>query len=185
MNVVPIIGITNTWSEVAPLYPSSPTPGDQFGHSVALDNNVAVVGAPAPSPSGVAGRVFIYDTSTQELTSGGSSDEYGSSVAVDESMNLIIVGAKRDTDGGPKAGAVYLLERDQSGDWQPGGKVLASDTGINKEFGESVAVRRGTAVIGGGEEDAFTPGAAYIYSSRLFADGFESGDTGGWSAAVP
>jgi hypothetical protein len=178
-------GITNTWSEVAPLYPSSPTPGDEFGHSVALDENVGVVGAPAPSTTAAAGRVFIYDSLTQELTAGASRDEFGSSVAIDESMNLILVGAKRDGDGGPKAGAVYLLERDEFGDWQPGGKVLASDTGINKEFGESVAIRSGTAVIGGAEESAFTPGAAYIYSSRLFADGFESDDTGAWSGTVP
>jgi len=178
-------GIINTWSEVAQLYPSSPTPGDEFGHSVALDENVGVVGAPAPSTTVAAGRVFIYDSSTQELTAGASRDEFGSSVAIDESMNLILVGAKRDTDGGPKAGAVYPLERDQLGSWQLGGKVLASDTGINKEFGESVAVRHGTAVIGGSEEDAFTPGAAYIYSSRLFDDGFESGDTSAWSATAP
>ena len=48
-----------------------------------------------------------------------------------------------------------------------------------------MTIEGGTLIIGGGEEDAFTPGAAYVYSSRLFADGFESGDTSSWSSTSP
>ena len=102
-------------------------------------------------------------------------------------MNLIVVGAKRDPDGGAKAGAVYLLERDEMGVWQPGGKAQASDRAINKEFGEDVAIRHGSVIVGGGEEDAFTSGAAYFYSraSQVFSDGFESGDALAWSSTAP
>jgi hypothetical protein len=177
--------IVDVWNEVTPLYPTTPSPGDQFGLSVALDENVAVVSAPAPSPSAMPGRVFIYDSSTQELTDGAGTDDYGSSVAIDETLNLILVGARRDPDGGQKAGAVYLLKRDDVGDWQPAGKVLASDTALNKGFGEAVAMRNGFAIVGGSEEAAFTAGAAYLYAVPLFTDGFESGDTSLWSSAVP
>lgn len=178
-------GVLNTWSEVAQLYPTNQAGGDLFGQSVALDDNVAVVGAPAALNGAASGRVFIYDSSTQIFTAGDTFEEYGSSVAIDEASNLLLVGAKRDDDGGAKAGAIYLLERDQFGDWQPGGKVVASDAAINKEYGEAVAIQGSTVVVGGSEEDAFTPGAAYVYSARLFADGFESGDTSAWSATQP
>jgi len=173
------------WGEVAALYPSSPAPGVQFGFSVALDDNVAVVGAPSPGSAPPAGRVFIYDTSTQVLTAGENFEQYGSSVAISESLNLIVVGAKQDNDGGDKAGAIYLVERDEFGTWLPGGKVVASDSAINKEYGEAVAVQGGTVIVGGSEEAAFSSGAAYIYSSFLFGDGFETGDTSAWSSTVP
>ncbi len=109
----------------------------------------------------------------------------GTSVAIDETQGLLVVGAKRDDDGGQNAGAVYLFARDQSSQWQPDGKVVASDAAINKWFGESISARGSTVIIGGSEEPAFSPGAAYLYSSRLFADGFESGDTTAWTTTEP
>jgi len=178
-------GSLNVWSEVEQYYPSSPTGGERFGLSVALGDSVVVIGAPAPSPSGSVGQVYVYSPSLKVFTEGDATDEYGSSVAIDESRNLIVVGSKRDDEVAAKAGAVYLLERNNLDVWQAGGKVLASDAAINKEFGEAVAIQGNTVVVGGGEEDAFTSGAAYVYSSRLFADGFESGDSAAWSVTLP
>jgi hypothetical protein len=45
--------------------------------------------------------------------------------------------------------------------------------------------RGSTVIIGGSEEDAFISGAAYLYSSRLFVDDFESGDTTVCSTTSP
>jgi len=109
-----------------------------------------------------------------------ASDWFGRSV--DVFGDMAVVGAPGDDEVAAKAGAIYLLERDLLGVWQPGGKFLASDVAINKEYGEAVAIEGGTVIVGGSEEDAVTSGAAYIYSSRLFADGFESGDTSRLSA---
>lgn len=178
-------GVTNVWSEVAQYYPDAPTGGERFGLSVALGDSSVVIGAPAPSSGAAVGRVYVYSPSLQVFTEGGPTEEYGSSVAIDESMNLLVVGAKRDDEVAALAGAIFLLERDVLGSWQAGGKVLASDAAINKEFGESVAVQDGTVIVGGGEIDANSPGAAYVYSSRLFADGFQSGDTSAWSSTSP
>lgn len=180
-------GILNPWTESAALYPTAPLPaGGRFGLSVAIDDNVAVVGAPSPGGGGGPdGRVSVYGPVDQTFDIGDPLIEFGSAVAVDESMGLIVIGAKRDDEIAAKAGAVYLLEPDGLGGWMAGGKVLASDAAINKEFGESVAMQGGTVIIGGGEIDANSPGAAYIYSSRLFADGFESGDTLAWSSSAP
>lgn len=177
-------GVTNVWSEVAALYAASPQPGDQFGFSVALGESVAVVGAPAQG-SANPGRIFVYDSSTQEFTAGSASDEFGISVAIAESRGLLVVGAKRDNDGGQNAGAAYLFYRDHIGQWQPDWKITASDAGVGKQFGESMAVGSDSLIIGGSEEPAATPGAAYLYGVPLFSDGFESGDTTRWSATAP
>ena len=178
-------GVTNTWSEVAQYYPDSPTGGERFGHSLALGESVVVIGAPAPASGAAFGKAYVYSPSLLIFTEGGPTEEFGSSVAIDESMNLLVVGAKRDDQVAAKTGAIFLFERDGLGVWQPGGKVLASDAAINKEFGESVVVREGTVIVGGGEIDAASPGAASFYVSRIFADGFESGNTGAWSSATP
>lgn len=180
--------VVNIWNEVTPLYPTDPNPGDSFGAAVALDEGVAVVGAPAPSPSAPAGRVFVYDAPLPEVevkTAGNGSDEFGISLAVDAATGVLVVGAKRDDDGGLNAGAIYRFQRDDNDFWQPAGKSLAPDAGVSKQFGESAAIRDGTLIVGGSEEPAFTPGAAYLDGVGFFCDGFESGDTTSWSATEP
>jgi len=167
--------IINIWSEYSKLYPNPALAGDRFGYSVAIDDGIAVVGAPATGAR--PGRVFTYAITDQIFTAGGNGEEYGSSVAVDASRKTMIVGAKRIQDGGPggaKAGAAFFLTRDEFGLWQESGQIKASDAAINKEFGESVATSDGVAIIGGAEEDAFTSGAAYIYTDLIFKNGFNT-----------
>ncbi len=177
--------VINIWNQVLALYPSNPTPGDRFGEAVALDQDVVVVSAPAFTGNGVSGRVFIYGGTNQELTAGADDDAYGSSVAIDVASDLLVVGAFHDDDGGVNAGAVYFLSQDAAGLWQPVDRLAASDAGNYKQFGEAVAVRDGAVIVGGSEEPAFTPGAAYLFDAALFADGFEGGGTAAWSTHVP
>ncbi|MGJ8663389.1 MAG: FG-GAP repeat protein [Marinicella sp.] len=166
--------INNIWSETSALYPTTANAGDRFGFSVAIDEGIAVVGAPANSAR--SGRIFTYANTNHEYTAGGIGEEYGSSVAIDMDSKIMLVGAKRVADGGPSgdnAGATFILTQDEFSIWQAAGEVKASDAAINKEYGEAVAISRGIALIGGAEEDAFTSGAAYIYTELLFKNGFE------------
>jgi hypothetical protein len=180
--------IVDSWVETAALLPSDPLPGDMFGAAVAvareLDFYVLAIGAPSQSPAR-AGRVFVYDApgDPEVLTAGDIHDGFGSAVAID--TRLLLVGAPGDDDGGQDAGAVYCFFRDQLGVWQSDGKIVASDAGIEKEFGWDVALGLGSAIIGRPEEDAVTAGAAYLYTTSIFTDGFESGDTSAWSAVSP
>ncbi|KAA3641334.1 MAG: hypothetical protein DWP95_06975 [Proteobacteria bacterium] len=167
--------INNIWSETTAIYPNPALAGDRFGFSVAVDEGIGVVGAPATGAR--PGRVFTYANTNQMFTAGGNGEEYGSSVAVDISRKTMIVGAKRVEDGGPggaNAGSVFILTQDEFSLWQESGEIKASDAAINKEFGESVATSDGVAIIGGAEEDAFTSGAAYIYTDLIFKNGFDT-----------
>lgn len=176
--------INDIWSEVRQLYPSAPTAGDRFGASVALDEETIVIGAPANS-NPVAGRVFVFDGPGEPTitTAGDNNDEYGYSVAVDGAR--IAIGSKKDEESAVAGGAVFFLERDELGDWQDGGKITAPDAAAQKQFGESVHLDNGSLIVGGGEGFATLPGAAYLYGTVLFSDGFELGDFSGWSGFSP
>jgi hypothetical protein len=133
-----------------------------------------------PALSGASpGRIFIGDTAGDPtiLTAGGNQDDFGAAVAVDG--NRLIVGAPGDSENGNDAGAVYFFFRDAPGSWHADGRVTASDAGDQREFGESVAYHA-SFLVGSPQEDAFLPGAAYLYSTVIFADGFETGDTSAW-----
>ena len=166
--------INNIWNEVTALYPNPAFGGDRFGTGVAIDTDVVAVGAPAAGSR--PGRLFVYGLNNQTFTAGDNGEEYGYAVAIDGLTNTILVGAKRQQfmgPGGANAGAVYQLVLDDLGSWQTAGHFIASDAAINKEFGEAVAIRNGVALVGGSEASAFSPGAAYVYTSTIFRNGFD------------
>jgi hypothetical protein len=59
----------------------------------------------------------------------------------------------------------------------------------NAEFGNSVSIDGNTALVGEyfNDENGTNSGAAYVFlvAPRIFADGFESGDTSAWSSSTP
>jgi hypothetical protein len=100
-----------------------------------------------------------------------ANDEFGSSVAI--SGDTIVVGAYREAsnstavcnefassacdnaggdgpnnNGASSAGAAYVFERDGSGNWQQKAYLKAPNTGMNDEFGYSVAISGDTIVVG-------------------------------------
>ncbi len=92
-------------SEVAKLLASDGAAFDQFGNSVAVDGDTAVVGAPTHEGAGnVSGSayVFRYDgtdwTEEARLTAsdGGFNDQFGHAVALDG--GTAVVGASWDDD---------------------------------------------------------------------------------------
>ncbi len=167
--------IIDIWNEVLALYPSAGQAGDRFGQAVAIDANIAVIGAPATN--GRPGRVFAVGNTTTELTAGVNGDDFGAAVAVDWQANWLLVGAPHTEFGGPpgaKAGAVHVYRRDALDAWQWQGAVVASDAAINKGFGNAIALRAHDAVIGADESDALTDGAAYLFTERIFIDGLDA-----------
>ena len=87
--------------------------GDQFGHSIALDGNIAVIGANESLNS--AGSAYVFDLSAgQELfkltaLDGSFGDRFGSSVAL--SGDIAVIGAPTQNDAtGYMAGAAYLFD---------------------------------------------------------------------------
>jgi len=161
------------------LAPSADTEQNSFfDYSVALDGDTALVGCRAASPDSVlgAGAVYVFTrvggtwTLQQTLTAGdkGSSDHFGSSVAL--SGSIAVIGASHAAGGASgttaRAGAVYVFSRADS-TWVQQRKLCASDAEEDDHLGASVAFD-GTTILAGAPDvqvdGTYSVGAAYVFS---------------------
>jgi len=136
---------------------------DQFGFSVAVDGNYAIVGAPFDD-SGVfldSGSAYIfksYGTNwavLEKLTSVSPSHYFGYSVSI--SGNYAIVGA-------PVSDSACIFRRVSTATWVP----QIAFTGTPGSFGYSVSISGDYAIVGAvnDDEEGENAGAAYIYESN-------------------
>ena len=171
------------WIETALLRASSTQEGDFFGSSVAVSEDVIVVGSfrdDGPTNGNqdtgaayVFGRTGTTWAETAVLRASipdtGRSDNFGISVSVSGSVAVIgAASADSPANGEINTGAAYVFER-IGGMWSETAILHASNAGRNDEFGSSVSVSGGIAVIGAFKEDGPTnattnAGAAYIFS---------------------
>jgi cysteine-rich repeat protein len=160
------------WSEQAKLLASDGEEGDQFGVSVALDGDTAIIGASRADNQGVpSGSAYVFTRTggvwTQQaklLAPGGEyGDSFGSSVALDG--DTAVIGASGDNDNGLSSGSAYVFTR-TGGVWSEQAKLLASDGSSGDIFGHSVALDGGTAVISALWEDdnGSQSGSAYVFT---------------------
>ncbi len=162
-------------SEVTKLLASDAAAEDEFGFSVSISGDTAVVGAPfhdhlAGSNSGSAYIVQQdpADPDTwneiKELIAldAFTGDHFGTSVSI--SGDFAIVGARLDDDDGSNSGSAYIFYRDQNGtdEWGQVAKITASDAAAGDRFGTSVSMSGGLAVIGATGVGSAV-GAAYIF----------------------
>jgi len=150
------------------------TGGDQFGYSVAISGNYAIVGANSNDDGGAtdAGKVYWYQREKdgnwkQVHTEIGEapSDFFGFSVAI--SGNYVIVGATGNDDGGSSAGKVYWYQREKNGNW----KQIYTRLGEAPSdfFGRSVSISGNYAIVGANSNDdggATDAGKAYFYLKK-------------------
>jgi hypothetical protein len=156
------------WTEQQKLTASDGASEDAFG-SVALDGNIAVIGASRDDDNGWrSGSAYVFTrsaggvwTEQQKLTAsdGERLDFFGESVAVDGVT--VVIGAWGNDDDGSESGSAYMFTRNAGGVWTEQQKLIASDAEWSDRFGESVTVDGGTAIIGArGEGDG---GSAYVF----------------------
>ena len=176
-----------SWVQDAELNALDGASGDEFGISVSVSGDTAVVGARSKT-IGVnmlqgAAYVFVRSGSTwtqqQELTSpdGAAYDQFGFAVSVDG--DTVVVGAQEPIG----AGAAYMFVR--SGTiWTLQQKLTAYDAALGDQFGWAVSLSGETAVVGaiGRTMD----GAAYVFvrSGTTWVLQQELSGCGGWSATV-
>jgi hypothetical protein len=191
-------GGTDTWGEVAKLVAADGETGDELGQSVAIAGDTVVVsaaGGTGQADDSGAAHVFYRDQGGADswgevaklsAADGATGDSFG--LATSLSGDTLVVGAPYTADNGPKSGAAYLFHRDQGGPdgWGEVARLVASDADPYLDFGGSIAISGDIVVVGASEhfDPDPVPGAVYIYTYPLFADGFESGDTSGWSETV-
>jgi len=194
------------WGQFAKLTASDGSAFDELGNSVAIagDGNTVVAGAHG-SDVGLASNVgaaslFVAplfgwtdmnETTKLEAFDWAHDDYFGESVAISADGDTVVVGALYG--GSVNQGAAYLFVK-PGGGWtgtlaQPS-ELTASDGAVDDRFGNSVSISADglTTAIGSPWSDIGAnadQGSAYLFESGIFSDGFESGTTGLWSAAVP
>ena len=163
------------WTQEHKLTAGDAAAGDDFGWSVALSGDAALVGAWADDdagPASGAAYVYRYDAGSgqwaeaQKLTAGDAEGgaNFGWAVALDG--DVAVVGAGFDDDNGPGAGAAYVFRYDAgAGAWVEEQKLLASDGTPTDRFGHAVAVEGDVAVVGAAQDDdvAAYAGSAYVF----------------------
>ncbi|CAK8713901.1 MAG: FG-GAP repeat-containing protein [Candidatus Electronema aureum] len=141
--------------------------GEEFGSSVSVSGDTAVIGA--HYDDGGKGAVYIFTRavdgswSQQKLTAddGAAGDEFGVSVAV--SGDMAIIGACHDDDKGTDSGSAYVFVRAAGGSWSQQKKLIATDGVADDLFGSSVSVDGDTAIIGAHGNDS-GKGVAYVFT---------------------
>ena len=161
-------GFASTMNEVQKLLPSELVTYGEFGWSVAIDGDTAIVGVRMESVAIPSGSAYVYAqnngvwTLEQRLTPADSAfgDLFGYSVAVD--TDTVVIGAPNDED--QTAGSAYVYVR-SAGVWTLQQKLVPPDGASGDFFGSTVAIDGTTAVIGARDDDdnGNASGSAYVY----------------------
>lgn len=186
-------GYTQHWNEVKKAVAFDRYADDNFGFSVAIDGNFAVIGSPyndydvmGANYLSNSGSVYIYKFENgnwnfyQKLTSNNRrfEDLFGYSVAI--KGDYIVVGCPKndfnamESDPVIDAGAVYVF-KNISGTWTFNQKLVASDRRSSDWFGNSVSIDGYYIIVGALYQDydyagnfyIEDAGAAYLYKYNM------------------
>jgi len=168
---------------------------DNFGLSVAISGNTAIVGARFDDDAGSdSGSAYLFDITTGnqlfKLTASDAAagDFFGESVAI--SGNIAIVGALANDDAGANSGSAYLFNVTTGNQLF---KLTASDAAADDRFGFSVAISGNIAIVGARLDDdgGTDSGSAYLFDIttgnqlfKLTASDADGGDQFGRSVAI-
>lgn len=139
----------------------------QFGGSVALGQDVALIGAYRDDSDAGAAYVFRFDGSSwrmeQKLTvpvaDGTPPRSFGRSVSLDPSGTTAVIGAPEDGTLGFQAGAAHVFRFDGSR-WSEVAMITATNGGPAQIFGRAVAAGDDVVLIGAPQGGA--AGWAYV-----------------------
>ncbi|MBI4604011.1 MAG: hypothetical protein HY721_18805 [Planctomycetes bacterium] len=190
--------------ELQRLQPSDGVPGDSF-RMVAVDRDIAVIGAPGHDPSGAlprAGAAYVFrrNASTGAWNETGKlvasdarvDDQFGEFVAL--SGYVVAIGAFSNTNS---TGAVYVFRYDPGlNSWDEEAKLAPAGLNAGDEFSrQSVAISGDVIVVGSHFDDQAggNAGAAYVFrytgnawglEQKLVAGDTAAGDEFGLGVAV-
>ncbi|MCH8152289.1 MAG: FG-GAP repeat protein [Planctomycetes bacterium] len=175
-----------SWVQEAKLTASDGAANDNFGWSVSISGDVAVIGARDDDANGIfSGSAYVFEkpvggwvdmTETAKLVAsdGAVQDLFGNSVSI--SGEVIVVGAIGDDDVCPgkpvcNSGSAYVFEKPVGG-WvsmTQTAKLLASDGAAGDRFGFSVSISGEVAVVGApiGDGNVADSGSAYVFEKPV------------------
>jgi len=156
------------WNQTEKLLANNGQANDQFGYSVSLMGDTALVGArnDVNSNGALAGSVYVFDhggngwTQSQVILApdGSADDSFGESISTE--ANKMMIGASNVFENG-QYGAVYFYQKIGS-TWEFGQKLYGSHGG---GVGTSIHLSGDQALMGASRESTNGPqaGAAYLF----------------------
>ena len=182
------------WQPQGKILIGSPATGANFGMSVAIDGDTAVVGAPKNNGVGAA-YVFVRNGAVWSrqavltVTNGATDDFFGWDVAL--AGDTAVISAYGENG---ETGAVYLFIRNGTV-WNQQARLVGGDSVAGNAFGISVAISGNTLLVGaqGNSENGSDSGAAYVFvyngaawtqQAKLLADDGLAGDNFGSAVAI-
>jgi len=181
-----------TWQPTTRIVSPDSVAGDQFGASVALDDGLAIVGAPGRRRSeNTYGDAYVFEASgdTWDLAASlvppanGRIGEFGRAVAVDG--GLVLVAAPISLSRPSQSGTVYGYEGTT---WRQTRTIIGPED--HNSFGSTLALDGNRTVIGAPRNGPENDGTAFVYVddgqqwafSRQLAPAEGKGGAFGWSA---
>lgn len=189
------------WTEQQKLLASDGAADDQFGTSVSVSGDTAVIGAVLDDDAGSgSGSAYVFVRSgavwseEQKLVPLDSApdDRFGSAVSV--SGDTTVIGARWDDDNGGNAGSAYVYTR-SGGVWTEQQELFSSDGPANPWFGSAVSIDGDAVLIGNwhASDNGTDSGAAYLFvrsggvwteQDKIVAGDGEPGDQFAWSVSL-
>lgn len=169
-----------SWKETQKLVASDRSEYDEFGISVDISGDYAIIGA--YGTNNYAGAAYIFERDGDgdwievdklEASDATENDAFGEFVAI--SGDYAIVAAYADES---YTGAAYIFERDGDGNWTEKQKLVASDGSTDDTFGGSVDISGDYAIVGAYAEDEdesgsntkSDAGSAYVFERDVDGD---------------
>ncbi|MCH8033036.1 MAG: T9SS type A sorting domain-containing protein [Bacteroidetes bacterium] len=189
-----------TWTEIAKLTASDGTTGDEFGFSVAIQGDYAVVGAREKDDVGPhSGAVYVFqrtgNTWTQTTKLMGSLVTWDSHFGYDVAIDVDYVVASATSIDKQHPGLVFIFQR--SGNiWREVSNFFTPDIGEGDNFGSGLSISGDYVVIGDENYPAGgASGIAYIFKrapagagwtneAKLTASDTAPGDQFGLSVSI-
>ncbi len=203
-------GGANNWGQVKKVLASDAALDDRFGRAVSLDGDTLLVTADGNDDAGSSsGSAYVFERDLGGANNWGERkklvasdaapvDHFGVDAAL--ALDLIVVGAHMEDQGGTDSGSAYVFERDLGGvnNWGERAKRIASDSGPGNRFGRAVGIHGKRIVVGAyaNPHAGFASGAAYVFDrdqggvnawgelERLVASDAAAGDYFGWDVAT-
>jgi hypothetical protein len=155
---------SSAWSQQQKLTAADGQAFDEFGISVSVSGDTALIGA--PGVNGFQGAVYVFVRTSgawsqqQKLTAadGQQGDAFGS---VSISGVTAVVGAEHAAGAKTNQGAAYVFVSN-SGVWSQQQKLTAADGEVSDAFGGSVSVSVDTVVVGATSANVGR-GAVYVF----------------------
>lgn len=172
--------IEGNWEFVQKIVASDRAVGDNFGYSVCISGDYAIVGAAWENEDSLgnnnlndAGSAYIFKnidghwTQIKKLTAQDrmDADNFGYSVAIDQ--DFAIVGARyQDYDSNGQnviesAGAVYVF-KNNSDNWNQIQKIVSNDRGYKDYFGSAVSLSGEHFIVGSAWENENSAGTSTL-----------------------